>query len=148
MCKICSKLLCSKYVKHQNSITDVVVVSLLIFTFNLIHIFKCISKINEVLITFFENSRIWFVKLLGSIVNNMDRINTKKRNTTYSQCSKCSRTMITSIFVWVKFNCANQLTGFYMKATLALNGLNVTVPLISSLTSFLWFFTLSWKSSW
>ena len=70
------KLLCSKHVKHQNSITGVVAVSLL-FTFNLIHIVKWISKINEVWIKFFENSRIWFIKLFGSIVSHMERINTK-----------------------------------------------------------------------
>ena len=41
---------------------------------------------------FFGNSRIrFFFKLVGSIVNNMERINTRKRNTinTINQYSEC-----------------------------------------------------------
>ena len=39
---------------------------------------------------FFANSRIHFLKLVGLIVNNMERINTRKRNTiNIVQCSKC-----------------------------------------------------------
>ena len=40
-----------------------------------------ISQINEVLIKFFENLSILYVKLLGSIENNVERINTRKGNT-------------------------------------------------------------------
>ena len=49
---------------------------------------KNISQINGGLSCFFGNSRTFF-KLVGSIVKNVERINTRKETQSTVQCSKC-----------------------------------------------------------
>ena len=59
-------------------------------TWKLANKVKYISQINGGLIRFFlEIPEEHFLKLVGSIVNNMKRINTRKGTQSTVQCSKC-----------------------------------------------------------
>ena len=52
------------------------------------YIYMYISQSNGKLIMFFRKFEIRFFKLVGSVVNNLERINTRKRNTNNSSVFK------------------------------------------------------------
>ena len=73
--QLCYKFLCSLF--NKDTYPFDFIKPNVIWKLNCKVKYKC--QVNGGLIMFFENSRIRFFKLVGSIMNNMERISTKKR---------------------------------------------------------------------
>ena len=74
--ELCYKFLCSIFSKGTKPFDFIKCTVIWKLTYNI----KCSSQINGCLILFFGNSRISFQNF-GLIVDNVERINTRKRNT-------------------------------------------------------------------